>query len=60
MGSNWYDLEADIQGSVWSRLGSEVTVVEYMPAIGAGMDADLACVSFLIHSLVPEKSFKRR
>ncbi|KAJ1943116.1 dihydrolipoamide dehydrogenase precursor, partial [Linderina pennispora] len=29
-------------GSVWSRLGSEVTVVEYMPAIGAGMDAELA------------------
>ncbi|KAL2913186.1 dihydrolipoamide dehydrogenase precursor [Polyrhizophydium stewartii] len=29
-------------GSVWSRLGAEVTVVEYMGAIGAGMDADLA------------------
>ncbi|KAJ1674145.1 dihydrolipoamide dehydrogenase precursor [Spiromyces aspiralis] len=29
-------------GSVWSRLGSEVTVVEYLPAIGAGMDAELA------------------
>ncbi len=29
-------------GSVWSRLGSEVTVVEYLPAIGAGMDADMA------------------
>ncbi|KAJ1920761.1 dihydrolipoamide dehydrogenase precursor [Mycoemilia scoparia] len=29
-------------GSVWSRLGAEVTVVEYMPAIGAGMDAELA------------------
>ncbi|KAH6595687.1 hypothetical protein BASA61_003721 [Batrachochytrium salamandrivorans] len=29
-------------GSVWSRLGSSVTVVEYMGAIGAGMDADLA------------------
>jgi len=25
-------------GSVWSRLGSEVTVVEYMSSIGAGMD----------------------
>ncbi|KAI8917412.1 hypothetical protein BC831DRAFT_484984 [Entophlyctis helioformis] len=29
-------------GSVWSRLGAETTVVEYMGAIGAGMDADLA------------------
>ncbi|KAJ2317667.1 dihydrolipoamide dehydrogenase precursor, partial [Coemansia sp. RSA 2702] len=29
-------------GSVWSRLGSQVTVVEYLPAIGAGMDAELA------------------
>eukprot|EP00732_Lithocolla_globosa_P003579 Lithocolla_globosa_v1_NODE_2942_length_1815_cov_36.972159.p1 type:complete len:486 gc:universal NODE_2942_length_1815_cov_36.972159:1759-302(-) len=29
-------------GSVWSRLGAEVTVVEYMPAIGAGMDSTLA------------------
>ncbi|KAI9592980.1 hypothetical protein BDF19DRAFT_194047 [Syncephalis fuscata] len=29
-------------GSVWSRLGSEVTVVEYMDAIGAGMDGAMA------------------
>ncbi|KAI8371538.1 dihydrolipoyl dehydrogenase [Radiomyces spectabilis] len=29
-------------GSVWSRLGAEVTVVEYLNAIGAGMDAELA------------------
>ncbi|TGZ85272.1 dihydrolipoyl dehydrogenase [Ascodesmis nigricans] len=30
-------------GSVWSRLGSEVTVVEYLGAIGGpGMDADMA------------------
>ena len=29
-------------GSVWSRLGTEVTVVEYMPSIGAGMDSELA------------------
>jgi dihydrolipoamide dehydrogenase len=29
-------------GSVWSRLGSEVTVVEYLNAIGAGMDGELA------------------
>ena len=31
-------------GSVWSRLGSHVTVVEYQDAIGAGMDSDLAKV----------------
>lgn len=31
------------QGSVWSRLGAEVTVVEYLGAIGGpGMDADMA------------------
>jgi dihydrolipoamide dehydrogenase len=29
-------------GSVWGRLGSEVTVYEFMDAIGAGMDKDLA------------------
>ncbi|KAL7749917.1 dihydrolipoamide dehydrogenase precursor [Sorochytrium milnesiophthora] len=29
-------------GSVWSRLGSEVTVVEFLDAVGAGMDAALA------------------
>ncbi|KAL0634581.1 dihydrolipoamide dehydrogenase precursor [Maublancomyces gigas] len=30
-------------GSVWSRLGSDVTVVEYLGAIGGpGMDADMA------------------
>ncbi|KAJ3297436.1 dihydrolipoamide dehydrogenase precursor [Borealophlyctis nickersoniae] len=29
-------------GSVWGRLGAEVTTVEYLDAIGAGMDADLA------------------
>lgn len=29
-------------GSVWSRLGSEVTVVEFQGAIGAGMDAEVA------------------
>lgn len=29
-------------GSVWSRMGSEVTVVEYMPSIGAGMDGETA------------------
>ena len=29
-------------GSVWSRLGAEVTVVEFMSQIGAGMDAEMA------------------
>ena len=29
-------------GSVWSRLGAEVTVVEFLPAVGAGMDGELA------------------
>ena len=29
-------------GSVWSRLGAEVTVVEYLSAIGAGMDSEVA------------------
>jgi dihydrolipoamide dehydrogenase len=29
-------------GSVWQRLGATVTVVEYMKAIGGGMDDDLA------------------
>jgi dihydrolipoamide dehydrogenase len=29
-------------GSVWARLGAEVTVVEYLSAIGAGMDPELA------------------
>jgi dihydrolipoamide dehydrogenase len=31
-------------GSVWSRLGAEVQVVEYMGAIGAGMDSEIAYV----------------
>lgn len=29
-------------GSVWSRLGAKVQIVEYLPAIGAGMDADMS------------------
>eukprot|EP00835_Amoeboradix_gromovi_P001162 NODE_47_length_27404_cov_0.284270.p7 type:complete len:469 gc:universal NODE_47_length_27404_cov_0.284270:25875-27281(+) len=29
-------------GSVWNRLGSNVTVIEYLPSIGAGMDEDVA------------------
>jgi dihydrolipoyl dehydrogenase len=36
-------------GSVWSRLGSEVTVVEFLPFIGgAGLDEELGCVFPLI------------
>ena len=32
-------------GSVWSRLGSEVTVVEFLGGIGgAGIDEEIACV----------------
>eukprot|EP01128_Nolandella_sp_AFSM9_P008813 TRINITY_DN5483_c0_g1_i1.p1 TRINITY_DN5483_c0_g1~~TRINITY_DN5483_c0_g1_i1.p1 ORF type:complete len:489 (+),score=147.21 TRINITY_DN5483_c0_g1_i1:93-1559(+) len=29
-------------GSVWSRLGAEVTCVEFLPAIGAGADKEIA------------------
>lgn len=29
-------------GSVWSRLGAEVTCVEFLPAIGAGADKEVA------------------
>ena len=29
-------------GSVWRRLGAEVTVVEFLDAVGAGMDAEVA------------------
>jgi dihydrolipoamide dehydrogenase len=29
-------------GSVWSRLGAQVTVVEFLPAIGGACDADIA------------------
>lgn len=29
-------------GSVWRRLGAEVTVVEFLGAIGAGMDSEIA------------------
>lgn len=31
------------QGSVWSRLGAEVTAVEFMPSIGGlGIDAEMS------------------
>jgi dihydrolipoamide dehydrogenase len=40
-------------GSVWSRMGAEVTVVEYLPSIGGiGIDGDVAYVlhdSFVIY-----------
>lgn len=31
-------------GSVWSRLGAEVIIVEYLGSIGAGMDGEMAYV----------------
>lgn len=35
-------------GSVWSRLGAQVTVVEFLGAIGgAGIDEEISCVSTL-------------
>ncbi|KAL1929887.1 hypothetical protein VTP01DRAFT_1041 [Rhizomucor pusillus] len=42
-------------GSVWSRLGAEVTVVEYLNAIGAGMDAELAKT---FHKLLSKQGLK--
>ncbi len=38
-------------GSVWNRLGADVTVVEYLEAIGAGMDGELAYVTLFDHRL---------
>lgn len=35
-------------GSVWNRLGAEVTVVEYLGAVGAGMDAEVGFVLFFV------------
>jgi len=36
-------LLTDFQGSVWSRLGAEVTVVEFLGQIGGpGMDAEIS------------------
>jgi dihydrolipoamide dehydrogenase len=39
-------------GSVWSRLGTEVTVVEFLPAIAAGSDEDV--------SKLAERIFKKQ
>lgn len=37
-----------MQGSVWSRLGAKVTVVEYLDSIGAGMDSATAAAFYKI------------
>ena len=29
-------------GSVWARLGSEVSIVEFLPSIAGGLDADIS------------------
>ncbi|KAF8940333.1 dihydrolipoyl dehydrogenase [Dissophora ornata] len=42
-------------GSVWQRLGAEVTVVEYLSAIGAGMDSDMAKA---FHRTLSKQGFK--
>ncbi|KAF9897519.1 dihydrolipoamide dehydrogenase precursor [Lobosporangium transversale] len=42
-------------GSVWQRLGAEVTVVEYLDAIGAGMDSDMAKA---FHRTLSKQGFK--
>ncbi|KAG0008621.1 dihydrolipoamide dehydrogenase precursor [Entomortierella chlamydospora] len=42
-------------GSVWSRLGAEVTVVEYLGAVGAGMDSDMAKA---FHRTLTKQGFK--
>jgi dihydrolipoamide dehydrogenase len=42
-------------GSVWSRLGSDVTVVEYLDAIGAGMDPEMAKT---FHRLLSKQGLK--
>ncbi|OZJ04791.1 Dihydrolipoyl dehydrogenase, mitochondrial [Bifiguratus adelaidae] len=42
-------------GSVWSRLGADVTVVEYLGAIGGGMDSELV-KSF--HKTLSRQGFK--
>jgi dihydrolipoamide dehydrogenase len=41
-------------GSVWSRLGSEVTVVEFLSSIGGvGIDEEISCVHSVLDSFVP-------
>lgn len=55
-----------LQGSVWSRLGSHVTVVEYLGSIGgAGIDGDVAlspepsAFNALFQHLFHSKTFQR-
>jgi heterodisulfide reductase subunit A-like polyferredoxin len=39
-------------GSVWSRLGSEVTVVEFLNSIGGvGIDEEISCVPLTFNFL---------
>ena len=44
-------------GSVWSRLGAEVTVVEFQNAIGAGMDSQIANA---FHKILTKQGIKFR
>lgn len=44
-------------GSVWSRLGAEVTVVEFQNAIGAGMDSQIANA---FHKILAKQGIKFR
>lgn len=46
-------------GSVWSRLGAEVTVVEFLSGIGgAGIDEEIAYVDFLVtYGLIIQKAY---
>lgn len=44
-------------GSVWSRLGAEVTVVEFQNAIGAGMDSQIAAA---FHKILAKQGLKFR
>lgn len=42
----WAVADTELQGSVWSRLGAEVTVVEFLGQIGGpGMDAEISKAS---------------
>lgn len=42
-------------GSVWSRLGSEVTVIEFQESIGAGMDSQIASA---FHKILKKQGLK--
>ena len=48
-------------GSVWSRLGSEVTVVEFLNSIGGvGIDEEISCVPFIVDFLSIEVCWRFR